>query len=276
MKKMYVENAEKKKIAVIMPSLVAGFLIALWGYVQFFPTNTFHWVLSAATIVSCTGPAILFQLNYRRKNMIDENLPRLLEDIAESQETGMTLIQSIEESSRRRYGPLTAELKRLIVKLSWGIKFEDAFQDFAHRAQTEMTQKVTTLILQAIHLGGDLKKVFGSTAAFTRKVIDIRKERNSQLRQYVFTIYTIMIIFQVIIVILYQSFFVPFSSGGERFLVLKISPESFKGVITDLATIEAIIGGIIAGKLGEGTIYLGLKHSVIMLLISLFVVVFLL
>lgn len=84
MKKMYVENAEKKKIAVVMPSLVAGFLIALWGYIQFFPTNTFHWVLSAAMIVSCTGPAILFQLNYRRKSMIDENLPRLLEDIAES------------------------------------------------------------------------------------------------------------------------------------------------------------------------------------------------
>lgn len=273
---MHVENLEKKKIAVVMPSLVAGFLVALWGYIQFFPTNTFHTVLSVATIVSCTGPAILFQLNYRRKSMIDENLPRLLEDMAESQETGMTLIQSIEESSRRKYGPLTAELERLIVKLSWGIKFEDAFQDFAHRAQTEMTQKVVTLILQAIHLGGDLKKVFGSTAAFARKMIDIRKERSSQLRQYVFTIYTIMIIFLVIIVVLYQSFFVPFSSGGERFLVLKISPESFKGVIVDLATIEAIVGGIIAGKLGEGTVRLGLKHSVIMLLISLLVVVFLL
>lgn len=271
-----MENSEKRRIAIVMPSLVAGFLIALWGYIQFFPTNTFHTALSVAAIVTCTGPAILFQLNYRRKSMIDENLPRLLEDMAESQETGMTLIQSIEESSRRKYGPLTAELEKLIVKLSWGIKLEDAFQDFAHRAQTEMTQKVVTLILQAIHLGGDLKKVFGSTATFIRKMIDIRKEKSSQLRQYVFTIYTIMIIFQVIIVVLYKSFFVPFSSGGERFLTLKISPESFKGVISDLATIEAIVGGIIAGKLGEGTVYLGLKHSVIMLLISLFVMVFLL
>jgi len=271
-----MENLEKKKIAIAMPSLVAGFLVALWGYIQFFPTNTFPTVLSVAAIVSCTGPAILFQLNCRRKSMIDENLPRLLEDMAESQETGMTLIQSLEESSHRKYGPLTPELEKLIAKLSWGVKLEDAFQDFVHRAQTEMTQRVVTLILQAIHLGGDLKKIFGSTATFIRKMIDIRKERSSQLRQYVFTIYTIMIIFQVIIVVLYQSFFVPFSSGGDHFLTLKISPESFKGVISDLATIEAIVAGIIAGKLGEGTVYLGLKHSVIMLLISLFVVVFLL
>jgi flagellar protein FlaJ len=271
-----MEYSKKIKNAVVTPSLVAGFLVALWGYIQFFPTYTFHTFLSIAVIVSCIGPAIFFELNYRRKNMIDENLPRLLEDMAESQETGMTLVQSLEESSRRKYGPLTVELRKLIAKLSWGIKFEDAFQDFAKRAQTEMTQKVVTLILQAIHLGGDLKKIFRSTAAFTRKMIDIQKDRRSQLRQYVFTIYTIMIIFQVIMVVLYQSFFVPFSSGGDHFLTLKTSPEAFKGVVSDLATIEAIVGGIIAGKLGEGTVYLGLKHSIILLLISLIVVIFLL
>ena len=273
---MIMKNSKKTTIALVAASLTAGLLVALFGYVQFFPTYSFHMFLSIAAVVGCAGPAILFQLKYRRKNLIDENLPRLLEDLAESQETGMTLVQSIEESSRRKYGPLTNELRKMITKLSWGIKFEAAFRDFATSAQTEMTQKVVTLILQAIYLGGDLKKIFVSTAVFTRKMIDIKKERSSQLRQYVFTIYTIMIIFQVIIIVLYQSFFVPFSSGGDRFLTLKTSPEAFKGVLSDLAIIEAFVGGIIAGKLGEGTVYLGLKHSIILLLISLFFVAFLL
>jgi flagellar protein FlaJ len=273
---MIMENLRKTTTIVGAVSLTAGFLVALFGYILFFPEYSFHIFLSLAAVVSCIGPAILFQLKYRRKNLIDENLPRLLEDLAESQETGMTLIQSLEESARRKYGPLTIELRKMIVKLSWGIKFEVAFQDFAKSAQTEMTQKVVTLILQAIHLGGDLKKIFVSTAAFTRKMLDIRKERSSQLRQYVFSIYTIMIIFQIIIIVLYQSFFMPFSSGGEHFLNLKTSPEAFKGVLSDLAIIEAFVGGIIAGKLGEGTVYLGLKHSIILLLASLFFVRFLL
>ena len=273
---MIMENSKKATITVVAASLTAGFLVALFGYVQFFPAYSFHLFLSIAAIVGCTGPAILFQLKYRRKNLIDENLPRLLEDLAESQETGMTLVQSIEESSRRKYGPLTIELRKLIAKLSWGIKFEVAFQDFAKSAQTEMTQKVVTLSLQAIQLGGDLKKIFVSTAVFTRKMIDIKKEKSSQLRQYVFTIYTIMIIFQIIIIVLYQSFFVPFSSGGDRFLTLKTSPEAFKGVLSDLSIIEAFVGGIIAGKLGEGTVYLGLKHSIILLLVCLVFVGFLL
>lgn len=260
------------KTAIVATSVIAGLLIALFGYIQYFPAYTFHTFLTLAAIVTCIGPAALLQLKYRRRNLIDENLPRLLEDLAESQETGMTLIQSMEEAARRKYGPLTVELRKMITKLSWGIKFEDAFQDFAKRTETEMTQKVVTLILQAIHLGGDLKKIFVSTASFTRKMVEIKKERSSELRQYVFTIYTIIVIFLIILMVLYQSFFMPFSSGGERFLALKTSPEAFKGVLSDLAIIEAFVGGIIAGKLGEGTVFLGLKHSIILLLISLFFV----
>ena len=107
-----MKNSKKTTIAVAAASLTAGFLVALFGFVQFFPANSFHMFLSLAAVVGCTGPAILFELKYRRKNLIDENLPRLLEDLAESQETGMTLVQSIEESSRRKYGPLTSELKK--------------------------------------------------------------------------------------------------------------------------------------------------------------------
>jgi archaeal flagellar protein FlaJ len=266
----------KKNIIVVIASLIAGLSVALFGFIQFFPAYNFHIFLSIAAVVSCVGPTIVLELKYRRRNKIDENLPQLLNDLAESQETGMTLIQSLEESSHRRYGPLTTELKKMIIKLSWGIKFEVAFQDFAKNTQTEMTKKVVTLILQSVRMGGNLKKTFIATAAFTRKMIDIKKERSAQLRQYVITIYTIMVIFQIILIVLYQSFFTPFSSSGDHFLTLKTSPESFKGVLSDLAIIEAFVGGIIAGKLGEGTVYLGLKHSIILLLISLFFVGFLL
>lgn len=273
--KTFMENPKRIKIPFVALSLVCGFLVALLGFIEFYSTYTFHLFLSLAAIIICVGPTIYFELLNRRKNKIDENLPRLINDLAESQETGMTLIESLEESSRRKYGPLSTEIKKLLANLSWGIKLEDAFENFARRTQTEMTRKVITLVLQAINLGGDLKRVFGSTATFAQKMIELKKERSSQLRQYVFVIYTIMIIFQVLIVVLYQNFFMSVP-GGSRFIVLKSSPEAFKGIVTDLSTIEAIVGGIIAGKLGEGSIYSGLKHVVILLIMSLLVSTFLL
>ena len=270
---MNFELSKRVQKGIMLTSVISGFSVVALGFVLFYP-NSYQAFLSIGLMIGFAGPALVFQINYRRKNLFDEYLPRLLQDIAESQETGMTLLQSLEESSRRKYGPLTAELKKLASKLSWGVAFEDAFQTFAKRLETEMAEKVVTLVLQANRLGGDLRKVFDSTASFAQKMIEIKKERSSQLRQYVFMIYTILIIFLVIIVVLYQSFFLPNFSGGNRFLVMPVSPETFKDVLTDLATIEAVVGGLIAGKLSEGSMFLGLKHSIALLVISLLVSTF--
>lgn len=261
------------KITTIAASTTAGFIVALWGYVQFFPSFAFHSSIALALTIGCVGPAILFQIEFRRRNSIDENLPRLIEDLAESQETGMTLLQSLEESAKRKYGPLTSELRLLVAQLSWGIEFGEAFKAFAKRAKTETAEKTVVLVLQAIRHGGDLKKIFGSTAAFTRKIIEIRKESKAQLRQYVFTIYTIIIVFQVILVVLFQSLFTT-PTQTSRFLISAASPDKLKLVLTDLSTVEAMFAGLIAGKLSEGTMRMGLKHSIVLLLISWFVTTF--
>ena len=116
------------KIATVGASIAAGILIAIYGYLEFYPKVIFHLFISFTLIASCGPPALLIHIDERRKRMIDDALPRLLEDVAESQEAGMTLLQALEEASKRKYGPITQELRRLVAQLSWGVELEQAFK----------------------------------------------------------------------------------------------------------------------------------------------------
>jgi len=251
-------------------SAVAGAALAVSGYLLFYPTFAFHVFAAAALIVVLTMPALLVLRDERRKRHIDDMLPRFMEDMAESHEAGMTLLKALEASSKRRYGPITGELRHLAAQLSWGVEFEAAFASFSSRIDTELTAKTTAILLEAMRLGGDLKAAFHSTASFVREVIQLRNERESQLRPYMIVIYVSNVIFMAIIMILYQSFFLSMASGSAGsggFMSLPMSLEGYKVILFDLVVVEALFGGITAGKLSGGRALTGLKHSVTLLVV---------
>jgi len=234
----------------------------------------FHTYIAIAIIIGAATPAFLLHLESRRKKLIDQALPRMLEDLAESQEAGMTLLQALSESSKRNYGPINEELKTLVAQLTWGIAFEEAFRSFSRRIGTAMISRVTVLLLEAVRLGGDLKTAFKSTSEFVRKMIELRNERETQLRAYLMVIYISTMIFILVVVIMYQSLFVQMAGAQSGFMRLPLTIEVYKAYLFDLSMIEAVLGGFAAGKLSEGVTLYGLKHSVIMLLVVVFAFTF--
>lgn len=234
----------------------------------------FHTYVALAILIGAAVPVLFLNMESRRKKMIDQSLPRLLEDLAEGQQAGMTLLQALQESSKRDYGPISEELKRLVAQLTWGFTFEESFKSFARRIGTDMTSRVTVLLLEAVRLGGDLKTTFRSTAAFVSKMIDLRNDREAQLRAYLSVIYISTMVFLLVLVILYQSLFVQMAEAKTSFLRLTLSLEAYKGYLFDLAVFEAMMGGFAAGKLSEGVTLYGLKHSLMMLVVVLVVFTF--
>ena len=225
-----------------------------------------HIFSAISLILGLITPSIMFTLQSKRKNEIDRLLPQILDDISEGLRAGMTLIESIEETSKRNYSWLSRELKILAGQISLGVKIDEAFHHFSKRCGTEMTEKTTALLLTAISLGGDLRSVFSSTAQFLRRMLEVKDERVEQLRPYLPVIYVTLVIFLVTMYMLYTSF----ASLGIQSGMLRISlsREEMKILLFDLAIIEAIFGGLIASKFSEGSIYPGLKHSIIMLAIN--------
>jgi pilus assembly protein TadC len=259
------------QIVIIAVSAAVAIGVSALGYLllmtQSISLFNFHVFIAISIIIGLIAPAIILILKDRRRNQIDRSLPRVLEAISEGLQAGMTLIESITEVSKQDYGYTSRELKTMVAQMSWGIPIEEALDSFAERVGTEMTKKTTALLSAAIRLGGDLKSLFRSTADFLHKMLDARDERTEQLRPYLSIIYVTLIVFIVTMFMLYNSLSGLFALESN-ILKIELTQDQLKILLFDLAILEAVFAGLIASKLSSGTIYPGLKHSIIMLTIN--------
>lgn len=259
------------RILLVAGSIAMAVTVFAFAYILFLARQISEFQLHAfaaiSLIVGLIAPSIMSILQSRRKNQIDLLLPQILVDLSEGLRAGMTFIESIEETSKRDYGWLSKELRTLMAQISWGVPNAEAFQNFSKRCGTEMTEKTIALLLTAIKLGGDLRSVFASTAQFLRRMLEVKDERTDQLRPYLSIIYVTLIIFLVTMYMLYTSL-AGLLTMQSTIVKVKLSREQMKILLFDLALIEGLFGGLIASKLSEGSIYLGLKHSIIMLAIN--------
>ena len=258
-----VEEKEKKFAWIISVSLAIT-LIA-FGYVMFGFTRAFDESVFFAVIIAVFPPTVLNYLDYRWRKDVDNHLPDLFRSIVQAQKTGMTLPQALEEVSKRKYGPLTAELKKMNAQISWGMTFEEALLALGKRVNTVLMQRTVPLIIEASRSGGRVEKVFEPTGKFVRTTLLLDKERRNQTRPYIAIIYVAFFVYLFTIILLFKSFFV--SIEGLPLLGSPVmAPQEMQRMFFHMTAIQAFFGGLVAGKMGEGTINAGLKHSLIMML----------
>jgi flagellar protein FlaJ len=262
---------KKLRYIAIGISVVAAAAVALFGYTLYLSKtiNLYqsHIFVAIGLMVGMVLPAFIMILQEARRSEIDKALPRVLEEISEGLMAGMTLIEAIEEASKRDYGWMSRELKILVSQMSWGVPLEQAFEKFSERIGTDMAQKTTSLLLSAIELGGDLRTTFLSTADFLRKMLEARDDRNEELKPYLTIIYVTLVVFLAMMIMLYSSL-QQLLDIQSPILKVAMNKEQLKILLFDLAMMEGAFGGLIASKLSSGTIWPGLKHSIIMLLMN--------
>jgi flagellar protein FlaJ len=258
-----VEKFEKK-IAWIV-SGVLGIIICLTAILLLRDSPLFDEYFLLAVIITVFPPAVLDYVDYRWKRSIDKHLPDLFRSIVQAQKTGMTLPQALEEASKRNYGPLTKELKKMVAQMSWGVSFDEALQSFVKRVDTALVGRTVPLILEAHRSGGRVEKVFEPLEKFVQTTLTFDAERKTQIRPYLAIIYVAFFVFLFTIVMLFKSFFVDMSDFSTTQFTL-MSPTEARSVFFHMSAIQAFFGGLVAGKMGEGTVGGGLKHSVILLI----------
>jgi flagellar protein FlaJ len=252
-----------KKIAWTVSISVASTII-VFAYLVFRNKTIFDDFLFIAVITAVSPPTFLNYVDYKWRRAVDEHLPDLFRSIVQAQETGMTLPQALEEASKRDYGPLTTELKQMNAQISWGLSFEEALQALSSRMDTLLVQRTVPLITEASHSGGHVEKVFDPTGKFIQTTILLDKERRNQTRPYVSIIYVAFFVFILTIILLFKSFFV--EVGGSPILGEAVmTPGEMQQLFFHMTIIQAFFGGLVAGKMSEGTINAGLKHSLILM-----------
>lgn len=258
-----VEKRQKKIVWAV--SIGLGVVIMITAVLTLRDKPLFEDYLFFAAVVAVFPPAVLGYVEYRWKKLVDEHLPDLFRSIVQAQQTGMTLPQALEETSKRDYGSLTAELKKMVNQMSWGMSFEEALQEFGKRVDTTLVQRTVPLIIEASRSGGCVEKIFAPMGDFIQSTLTMEKERKAQTRPYIAIIYVAFFVFVFTIVLLFKTFFVEMSGSPIIGFSALTSEEAWR-LFFHMSIIQAFFGGMVSGKMGEGTISAGLKHSVILMI----------
>jgi flagellar protein FlaJ len=253
-----------KKITWAVSAASASTII-VFGLLTYWGNSLFDEAVFFAIIAAVFPPAILTYLDYQWRKAVDEHLPDLFRSIVQAQETGMTLPQALEDAAKRDYGPLTAELRKMTTQISWGMSFEEALLALGKRVSTVLMQRTVPMIIEASRSGGHVEKVFDPMGKFIQTTLLLDKERRTQTRPYIAIVYVAFFVFIFTIVLLFKSFFVSI----EQLPMLGTAvmpPEAIKRLFFHMTVVQSLFGGLVAGKMGEGTINAGLKHSLILMI----------
>jgi flagellar protein FlaJ len=274
-----------QKFRVGAPSAAVGMIIVVLSlYFQGFSDNTSIRDIGVIFgVLTAIVPLTMLQLKEsQRKDSIDRNLPLFLLALSSAVQSGANLIRAIETTADRNMGSLTPELKNLRANLSWGMPVEDAFENFANRTGTKMARRVTVLLEMALKIGGDIRTNLEMIQKHVTELQNLEKERKSSLAPYTYTIYISFAVFLGISVILSSQFFsqfeliqdllnnssAPKSSAGFLSSISSMDIKSLNQVLFNMSIIEAVFGGIAAGKIGSGTYVAGIKHIIVMIVMA--------
>jgi archaeal flagellar protein FlaJ len=224
----------------------------------------------------------LAERSYNRwRTKIDDNIPNMIADVAGSVRSGFNITRAMELAAETDYGPLTEQLKIDKVQLSWGLSFEQVMQGQVDRVDSQLAKRTFTSMAQASKSGGNIQDVLDAIQRHTTELHQIEKETKNALRPYVSTIYIAVGIFLAISVVLIDSFFTQIfasqakvgAGGAAIFAGLGgLNLPALKQAFLQMGLMEAVFGGLGAGKLGEASFAAGFKH--VIALAALNVVVF--
>lgn len=228
-------------------------------------------------------PLAMLQLKeIQRREGIDRHLPLFLLSLVSSIQSGSNLIQAILLTPERNMGTLGPLLRNLKSNISWGMPIDEAFANFAKKAGTRMAKRVTVLLEIAYKNGGNVSENLETIQKHVSEVRNLEKERKSALQPYTYTIYISYAVFIAISVILSTQFFAQMESVKELITAEKTTASNamfsalsgvdigqVDSILFNMAIIEAIFGGIAAGKIGSGSYVAGIKHVVLMVVIAI-------
>ena len=174
-------------------------------------------IFLVAVLVIIVPSAILDYENQRWISAIEDQMPLLVRGVSESQETGLTLVKALEKivDDKMIGHPLSDEVKKLTLQMSWGASFEQALTNFKERVNSPIVNRFCALVLEASRSGGTIKKVFTATSGFMEEMKDMDKETSAQMKPYIIIIYAAFAVFIVVAILLVRSFFAPMQGAPQ-------------------------------------------------------------
>ena len=219
---------------------------------------------------------IFHERKSRRLKKLEKNVPDFLKKLASTNETGMTLRDSIRLMAKSDTEALSKEIKKIWKDITWGLEINDALVRFANRLRTSVVARSLTLITKANESSGDIGEVLLVAARDAASEQEMKAERSMTMMIYIVIIYMSFFVFVIVIFVISTTFLAEMAAAGERMaesgaqggFLGSFDLDAYTRLFKHAAIIQGVSSGLMAGAMGEGSVMAGLKHSIIMMTVG--------
>ncbi len=268
---------DKKQII----GIIAGIIILAIDLIFLRGEEIFYFILGIAIVISFLPfiVSIIIESNKEKEN--NEMFLEFARDLVESVKTGTPISRSIFNLKGKYYGSLTPHIQKLANQISLGISVRHSLEVFSRDVNSRVVKRAVRLISEAEKAGGDIEKILESVANSVNETEKLKKERKAAVYSLVVQGYIIFLIFVVIMLVM-QFKILPMTTdvasinvegqgfgGGFGGGNINVDEEELTKPLLYLLVVQGLFAGLVIGKLAEGKVKSGIKHSFIMVGVSL-------
>jgi len=228
------------------------------------------------TLLVLLIPYIIFhELEVRRVRQIEDQVPEFLKRLASINGTGILLADAIAITAQSNMGKLKSEIKRTVSDIRWNSNLVEALKRFEARVRTNMTRRSLTLIAKASESTGNIHQVISTVADDADIERTLKRERSAEMFIYVFIIFVTFCVFLIIVYVL-AAFFLPALDGSSNpaMSMSGFDLKEYTLLFFHAALLQGFGSGLVAGKMGSGSMASGLKQSLAMMTVSYVLFIF--
>ncbi|MGD9275990.1 MAG: type II secretion system F family protein [Candidatus Pacearchaeota archaeon] len=265
---------ELKKIHWI--SIAVSLLIVIGSL--FFIDTSFFFILIGFGLLIGAIPFVVTSINETRiANEKEEMFLEFARNLVESVSSGTPISKSIINLKKKSYGVLSKNVRKLANQISLGIPLNSALQTFSKDVDNKTISRALTLIGQAEKAGGDIGRILQAVAGAVTMTDKLKKERKAAISTLVVQGYIIFFVF-ILIILIMQFKILPMVTGlagagleagfSGTSTIVPIESSELADAFLYLLLIQGFFSGLAIGKLSEGNIKAGIKHSFALMVIS--------
>lgn len=260
--------------------IIFGLLILLADVIFFAGDNLFYFLMGIASAVMLLPfvATTIVETNIEKEK--NERFLEFTRALAENVKGGTPIGQSIMNMRNKNFGSLTENIGKLANQISVGIPMSKALDTFAQDIGSMTVKRAISLIKEAEMAGGKIDDILDSVASSIYQVEKLKKERAAAISSLVVQGYIIFFIFIGIMLVM-QFKIIPLTEevnnvGGLGGIgstdfgqvglggVGSFSSNDLSRPLLYMLLLQGLFSGLAIGKLSEGTLKAGVKHSFVM------------
>ncbi|GAB7093387.1 type II secretion system F family protein [Halolamina litorea] len=244
----------------------------IWGTVVWF------YIPAYMTLIPL---AVFYEWNGLTRRSITGKLSENLRKLSSANDTGQTLLESIQTVSDTSTGKLADEFEVMYAKVNYGMSLREAMVEFNNKYHIPRLARTIKLIAEAQEASSQITDVLSTAAQSSENQDDIERERKSRTRMQVAIILMTYLTLLAVMAILKTQFLDTMaglggqSGGGEAAgagglsFGASIDTQLLSLLFFHAVTLQAVLSGFISGYIRDAKIISGVKFVIILQTLAL-------